>query len=199
MKTKLLFHVALYSLFVFSPSLSAEEEIKFMGSDELIEKLSIQEEILFRGVGVEPADRIKNKTKAKNKMKETSDSEQVAVVEKPPVIEKKVMLDIKFEYDSSKLSPDAVAQLRELGKALDSVQLQSGNYEIIGHTDSVGSASYNKTLSEKRAGSVVSFLLKNNEIEQSHLNSYGLGEEQLLLKDDPTNGTNRRVEIRRVK
>ena len=109
------------------------------------------------------------------------------------------MLDIKFEFNSSKLSPSAVRQLTELGQALASQQLSTGAFEISGHTDSSGSATYNKNLSLKRAKSVELYLLDKFELEPAQLSALGHGEEHPLFTTDPANAANRRVEIRRIK
>ena len=109
-----------------------------------------------------------------------------------------VVLDIKFEFNSSVLSPSAIDQLDELGAALSSTQLNTGVFEVSGHTDSKGSAAYNKSLSLKRAQSVENYLISNFNLPKSRLHSLGYGEEKPIFVTDPTNGANRRVEIRRL-
>lgn len=69
--------------------------------------------------------------------------------------------------------------------------------EIQGHTDSRGSAGYNKSLSDKRAAAVRTFLINNGGINGGRLTSAGYGEEQPV--DDEENADawakNRRVEF----
>lgn len=63
---------------------------------------------------------------------------------------------VKFRTGSAVLTPDAKAELDRLiaeGKGLSGYVV-----EIEGHTDAVGSASYNKRLSERRADAVVAYL-----------------------------------------
>ena len=68
--------------------------------------------------------------------------------------------------------------------------------EVAGYTDNVGNAGYNKTLSQKRAAAVSTWL-QNHGVEKGRLGNIGHG------KDDPidTNATdagranNRRVEF----
>ena len=58
---------------------------------------------------------------------------------------------ITFEYNSAELTPHARQVLDQLALALQSEQLGSSRFLIEGHTDAVGSASYNMALSEQRA------------------------------------------------
>ncbi len=109
-----------------------------------------------------------------------------------------VVLDIKFEFNSSVLSRSAINQLEELGAALSSAQLNTGVFEVSGHTDSKGSAAYNKSLSLKRAQSVENYLITHFNLAKSRLHSLGHGEEKPIFVTDPANGANRRVEIRRL-
>ena len=66
--------------------------------------------------------------------------------------------------------------------------------EINGHTDNVGKADFNQTLSEKRAGSVVSALTKKG-IDASRLMSNGYGFDQPIADNNTAAGRakNRRV------
>jgi outer membrane protein OmpA-like peptidoglycan-associated protein/tetratricopeptide (TPR) repeat protein len=69
--------------------------------------------------------------------------------------------------------------------------------EIRSHTDSRGGAKYNQTLSEKRAASVVQYLISKG-IPPSRLASKGYGESQLLVKPEKSEAdyqANRRTEF----
>ena len=67
------------------------------------------------------------------------------------------------------------------------------NIKIEGHTDSVGSDSYNILLSRRRAEEVLSFLVKSG-IEKNKIKAVGLGNKFPIFKgyDGPRN---RRIEI----
>ena len=69
--------------------------------------------------------------------------------------------------------------------------------KIIGHTDNEGSESYNKSLSEKRAKSVMGYLIKEG-VSSTILSSEGQGESKPLVPNDTKKGKakNRRVEFR---
>jgi OOP family OmpA-OmpF porin len=66
---------------------------------------------------------------------------------------------------------------------------------IIGHTDSRGSAAFNKTLSTKRAESVKSDLVSRG-VEASRIQTLGNGEEQPIADNATAEGRakNRRIE-----
>ncbi|MCG8509833.1 MAG: OmpA family protein, partial [Rhodospirillales bacterium] len=104
-------------------------------------------------------------------------------------------LDITFELGSARLSESARAQLNALGEALISPQLADMQIGVYGHTDASGKASYNKTLSEKRAASVKTFLVENFAIANDRLFAAGYGEEKLKNTNNPNAAENRRVQI----
>jgi len=106
-----------------------------------------------------------------------------------------VNLNIPFEHDSSALKPQASAQLKELGLALESASLGRDRFIVAGHTDAKGSPQYNKRLSLRRAEAVKHFLVGKG-IDASRLDTVGYGSERLLSPDRPEDPRNRRVEIR---
>jgi OOP family OmpA-OmpF porin len=67
---------------------------------------------------------------------------------------------------------------------------------VEGHTDNVGKPKYNKKLSDKRAASVVKWLVDHG-IETTRLRSAGIGMDRPLASNDDEVGrqTNRRVEF----
>lgn len=99
-----------------------------------------------------------------------------------------------FEFDSHSIKPgfhetmDTIASIvNKYGKT---------HLSIVGHTDSTGTASYNKQLSLNRAGAVEQYLLNKDVIAQ-RLAVYGMGEEQPRASNATESGRrlNRRVEI----
>lgn len=67
---------------------------------------------------------------------------------------------------------------------------------IEGHTDSVGTAASNMDLSERRAGSVQSYLLQQG-VGPHRITAFGMGESQPIADNDTNTGRqqNRRVEV----
>ena len=110
-------------------------------------------------------------------------------------VARSINIEVYFDFDSAALKPKAIEQLKPLGEALSSADLGSGRYLIMGHTDAKGSASYNQTLSQKRAASVRKYLLQRFLLQPNTLVSIGLGETQLKRPAEPNAGINRRVEI----
>ncbi len=107
-------------------------------------------------------------------------------------------LTIDFEFNSARLSSNSLEQLRQLGAALNSEDILPYRIMVTGHTDAVGSDSYNMNLSSRRARAVVRHLSSQLGVNASRLSSVGMGKRALKLPDDPGNGANRRVEITQI-
>ena len=73
--------------------------------------------------------------------------------------------------------------------------------QILGHTDSVGDAAKNKTLSQKRADAVKKVLVDKYKADPGRITTKGWGQEQPLVSNDTEDGrgVNRRVELLVVK
>ncbi|MGD9929626.1 MAG: OmpA family protein [Mangrovibacterium sp.] len=101
---------------------------------------------------------------------------------------------VLFALNSFSLTGDATANLDKLYIILS--EYPDTDIEIQGHTDSSGSEAYNQTLSEQRAGSVSSYLLKKG-VGANRVTTKGYGE--LSPKYDNATETgrtqNRRVEF----
>jgi len=71
--------------------------------------------------------------------------------------------------------------------------------EIQGHTDSTGPVAYNQTLSEKRAGSIKAYLVKEG-VDTDRLEVKGYGESDPIASNDNANGRqkNRRVRFKPI-
>ncbi|MFO0414162.1 MAG: OmpA family protein, partial [Bacteroidota bacterium] len=69
--------------------------------------------------------------------------------------------------------------------------------EIIGHTDNVGKASDNMTLSVHRASAVVNYLVARG-IDRKRLNQKGMGSTQPIAENnnEEGRGKNRRTELK---
>src|SRR6185503_8894136 len=100
-----------------------------------------------------------------------------------------------FEFNSDKLGTDAQIVLRNLGQALKDQRLAKFRFTIAGHTDAVGDAAYNQTLSARRAKAVQDYLVFHYGIEAQRVKAVGYGKTRLLDSANPTSGANRRVQI----
>lgn len=103
-----------------------------------------------------------------------------------------VDLHIKFKTNSSEFSDDN-GEVKELADFLS--KYEETSVVIEGHTDSLGSAAYNKNLSQKRADSVKAMLVSDFGIDASRIEAIGYGEEKPLASNDTEEGRakNRRV------
>lgn len=101
---------------------------------------------------------------------------------------------VNFDFNSSNLTTLAKTNLDKLAEVL--VNNPDTNINVYGHTDSKGSDEYNQTLSEKRANSVVTYLVSKG-IAKSRLFAMGMGEKTPIATNDTDAGRaqNRRVEF----
>lgn len=106
-----------------------------------------------------------------------------------------VSLNIEFASGSAELTPQAVRELDQLGQALSNRTLAAYHFRIEGHTDTVGSAALNKSLSERRADAVMAYLTSKFQIDPARLTAIGMGENGLLVStpDQTPEARNRRV------
>ena len=104
-----------------------------------------------------------------------------------------VNVKISFDFDSAALRDDEKPKLAAMCEAMKAVDVAV--FQIIGHTDSSGSASYNQNLSLLRAKEVKRHLVSNCGIEENRLEAIGMGETVPFDASDPRSDANRRVEF----
>jgi OmpA-OmpF porin, OOP family len=104
------------------------------------------------------------------------------------------MKNIFFEFDKDELLPRSSIELDKLTKIL--IKYPKMRIEIIGHTDNEGEEGYNLDLSNRRAKSVVNYLLVH-KIAENRLEFRGEGEQKPLDSNNSESGraNNRRVEF----
>ena len=100
-----------------------------------------------------------------------------------------------FATNSDQIEPtanDTLAKVAELINAYDDHQVK-----IVGYTDAIGDAAYNKVLSQRRANLVKQFFIDNFDINGTRLSTEGRGEEAPIASNDTLTGrqANRRVEV----
>jgi outer membrane protein OmpA-like peptidoglycan-associated protein len=76
---------------------------------------------------------------------------------------------------------------------------KSARVEISGHTDNVGNAKANKTLSEKRAEACRNYIVSKG-IDKKRLDAIGFGDEHPIAPNDTDEGRqkNRRIEAKEL-
>ena len=104
-------------------------------------------------------------------------------------------LEIYFDFNSAAIAQPALPTLIKLGQALSDPSLAGQSIIISGHTDAVGSDTFNLDLSEARAWSVRQFLVDNFMLDPRRIIAVGFGEEELKNPYVPESGENRRVAI----
>jgi filamentous hemagglutinin family protein len=106
-----------------------------------------------------------------------------------------VQMYINFVTDSADLQPNAEPILRELLNALRSDP--GFRLELVGHTDATGTAAHNQDLSERRALTVYSWLIRNG-IDRDRMKASGHGRMEPIADNDTPQGRalNRRVEAK---
>lgn len=102
--------------------------------------------------------------------------------------------DLLFAVDSATVSGSQQANLRTVATSLN--RYPDTTVNVIGHTDNTGAASYNQSLSERRANAVASVLIGAG-VAPSRVVTAGRGENQPIASNLTAEGRqqNRRVEI----
>jgi OmpA-OmpF porin, OOP family len=104
------------------------------------------------------------------------------VVAKPAELEVKenrfvLNEDVLFDYSKATLKPEGETALDALLKTLASINPTEGAIVVIGHTDRIGSAAYNQKLSERRAESVMHYLISKG-VPSEVISARGAGKTQ---------------------
>lgn len=104
-----------------------------------------------------------------------------------------IRLDVAFASNSADLTAASRAEVEKLADFL--IQYPVTSAVIEGHTDDMGSASYNQSLSERRAQAVVDMLVSDFDIDKSRLDAKGFGESKPIADNGSDEGRskNRRV------
>ncbi len=104
-------------------------------------------------------------------------------------------ISVTFGFNKADLTRADRAQLDQIGSQLASQR--SYILSLTGGTDSVGSASYNYELSDKRADAVVQYLASKYGVPAHRFYLIGLGKDQAVASNNTASGRakNRRVEV----
>jgi outer membrane protein OmpA-like peptidoglycan-associated protein len=99
-----------------------------------------------------------------------------------------------FDFDSDVIRGAASTNLTDLASSLN--KYAESDVLIVGHTDAVGTDSYNQTLSERRADSAARYL-RAQGVDAARVRTDGRGELEPVSTNDSEAGRsqNRRVEV----
>jgi OOP family OmpA-OmpF porin len=102
--------------------------------------------------------------------------------------------DAFFDFDKAVLKPEGKAKLDDLAQKVKAINLEV--IIAVGHTDAVGTDTYNQKLSIRRAEAVKAYLVSKG-IEKNRVYTEGKGEKQPVADNKTKEGRakNRRVEI----
>lgn len=102
--------------------------------------------------------------------------------------------NITFATASANINGNFYPILDSVGIVLN--EFNDTSINISGYTDSTGSSSYNQQLSEQRANSVASYIVRTG-VQHGRIQARGFGERYPIASNDNTMGRsqNRRVEI----
>ena len=117
-----------------------------------------------------------------------------APVPKPVIIEKgRQTLNVEFDFDKSTIKKGYYQDIDNLVRVMK--QYPDLKVVIEGHTDSVGTAAYNKKLSQERADAVTNYMVEGG-IDANRLKAQGFGEDKPIASNKTKEGRqqNRRVE-----
>jgi len=107
------------------------------------------------------------------------------------------VLAVNFRTGSAVLSMDSKTKLDEVAtKAMNS---KGYVLEVSGFTDSTGSITRNRALSQRRADAVIRYLVENHRIPLRRIiTPYGFGETNAVAENNTRDGRaqNRRVEVK---
>lgn len=130
----------------------------------------------------------------------TTASTETSTVADPPQTtyvqverEQQVNIQISFDFDSAALRNDQKPKLASLCEVMSTIDVQV--FQIVGHTDTSGSASYNQNLSQLRAEEVKRYMVQECGIDPNRLEAVGVGEQFPLDTANPESDENRRVEF----
>jgi cytochrome c oxidase subunit 2 len=119
-----------------------------------------------------------------------------AAIAAPTADERRLNLDyVFFETGSAELTANSRFELDNLVSAMqENITI---TIEVGGHTDNIGDAQSNQTLSDQRAAAVAKYL-QDAGIDGSRLTSVGYGQDQPIDSNDTEAGraSNRRTEIK---
>ncbi|WP_244940841.1 OmpA family protein (plasmid) [Leisingera aquaemixtae] len=171
---------------MFAPLAQAQSNGGELSVEEITEAFKKQK---TRGLVIVPSSTDQTQDTAQ----ETATVAAAAEEYNPVDQQAQINVQISFDFDSAALRAD---QAPKLANMCESMKLMDGTvFQIIGHTDSSGSAAYNERLSLLRAQEVRRHLISACGVPEDMLKAIGMGETAPFNQDNPRADENRRVEF----
>ena len=111
---------------------------------------------------------------------------------KPSADKIKLAADALFDFDKAVLKPEGKTKLNELAAQAKALKLEV--ILAVGHTDRIGSATYNQRLSERRAAAVKTYLVSQG-VDANRVYTEGKGETQPVTGNKCDNVRGRAAQI----
>ncbi len=107
--------------------------------------------------------------------------------------EETITLHILFDFDKAVIKSEYHDHLKEVADFME--KYPDTKAVIEGHTDSIGSKTYNQKLSQRRAEATREYLVNRLNINADRLTAKGMGEEEPVASNDTEEGRakNRRI------
>lgn len=108
-----------------------------------------------------------------------------------------VVLRVQFKTAKAELLPISYPVLNTVAKAIKATP--DSRWMVEGHTDSVGTAAYNQSLSQARAQTVMDYLVSQG-VDRGIMTAQGFGFDRPVFSNSTEEGRaqNRRVQLRRI-
>jgi outer membrane protein OmpA-like peptidoglycan-associated protein len=108
-----------------------------------------------------------------------------------------ILAGVNFDTAKATIRPESFPRLDAVVEFM--VHKKDARVEISGHTDNVGNAQANKTLSEKRAQACRNYIVSKG-IDKKRLDAIGFGDERPIAPNDTDEGRqkNRRIEAKEL-
>ena len=169
------------------------------GQSEMLEAISWLEHSLERSPDPLVESELKRmRLKAAGQVQSAAAIARALTVSKSLGAAPKVNLQVNFEFNEAVLALAGKNQAEELGKLLTQPGHAGFRFVFIGHTDLKGGEDYNLNLSQKRAETVVRFLVERYSVPSNRVKALGRGMREPLYRDlsNDSDRLNRRVEVR---
>jgi OOP family OmpA-OmpF porin len=106
-----------------------------------------------------------------------------------------MLLQMEFDTGKADIKPQYRDEIAKVGDYL--IKYPTTTAAIEGHTDNIGGNEYNMKLSQRRAESVVNYLVDNYGIDRSRLTAKGFGYTRRIAYNNTSEGRqkNRRINV----
>ncbi len=178
-----------------SDQIIAEEKVEKAAAEEEAKEAAVEEEVEKAA-----AEEKTKEAAVEEKVEKAAAEEKATVITAAEKLREVLITPVYFGFDQYNLTAESKAKLDKIAQLAR--EFSKLDFELIGLTDAIGPASYNKLLSERRARSVKSYLLSAG-INAGRLVAVGYGETRFAAINSNPDGTdnpegrkyNRRVEF----